>query len=305
MSTFDDLNTSDPEVVGQTDSLSVMLYNMHRRDRPPELLVVADDLRNRVAEVPDFILLQEVMHDIDAEDPNTAIIFARDLGYCCRSTRRNTDREGSAIISRYPFAYYAARQMKAQTSRMVLGQNRISIMGEFRVPTVGLVRVVNVHLTNWGFAGEVRRAQLQETLEWIAQRQTEQPADVILLGGDFNMHPDDSTFEMLHDVSITGGLVYRDNNDHSVPTFGKTNGAQKRLDYIFMATASRVGLTFGREECLWPQPLVVSKTGHRFFPSDHKAVLHRYQVGPATASSGEPHTPLNNAKTASDGKASG
>jgi endonuclease/exonuclease/phosphatase family metal-dependent hydrolase len=300
MASHDELNVNDPEVTGQSDSLSVMQYNMHRRDRPNELQVVAADLRDRVAEVPDFILLQEVMHERDEDkgtEINTAIVFAKELGYCCRSTQRNTDREGSAIISRYPFAYYEARQLKAQTSKWALGQNRISIMGEFQVPNVGLVRVVNVHFTNWGYADDVRGAQLQETLEWIAARQREHPASAIILGGDFNAVPSGSELDVIRDTAITGGLVFHDYNDHSTPTFGKEDGVRRRLDYIFIATPSRTALTCTGEECLWPNALVIPTTGHRFVPSYHKAVVHRYRIGPATASTGDASdrttTPIN------------
>ena len=47
-------------------------------------------------------------------------------------------------------------ELEAQTSRLLIGFNRVSVMGEFLVPHVGRVRVVNVHFTNWKFERRIR-----------------------------------------------------------------------------------------------------------------------------------------------------
>src|SRR5262249_41212489 len=138
------------DVDSRTDRLSVMSFNMKHKDRPAELAVMANHLRTDGAESPRFLLLQEVgvgRSGVQGEG-DTRAVLANELEYYCRGTKRSSDREGIAIASRYPFLYYAERSLKHQTSRMLLGFNRISVMGEFNVPEVGRVRVVNVHFTN-------------------------------------------------------------------------------------------------------------------------------------------------------------
>ncbi len=271
----------DPEIVGANDCLSVMSFNMEHRDKANELTAIARDLRGRSDEIPDFILLQEVVfrHAESKGADNTAASLADDLEYYCRGTKRSTDREGVAIISRYPFLYYASRELEAQTSRALFGFNRVSVMAEFSVPEVGRVRVVNVHLTNWGFEERVRRKQLVETLEWTAQRQREVPADVIIFGGDFNIEPQWDELDLVFNKTITGGIEYRNYNDPTTLTRGSKGDPDIRVDYIFVATPNRKSdLAHISEECLWQNGVRMAKTNKSFFPSDHLPVVHEYRV---------------------------
>ena len=138
-----------PASAASPPSLNVMTINMEHKDRPHELRVAADYLRDRLEQLPDFILCQEVKFERDDElAPNTAAVLARELGYNCKGTKRKSDNEGVAIISRYPFLFYDELHLRAQTSPLLLGFNRVSVMGEFFVPKIGRVRVVNVHFTN-------------------------------------------------------------------------------------------------------------------------------------------------------------
>jgi endonuclease/exonuclease/phosphatase family metal-dependent hydrolase len=277
-----DPDPNNPKLAGNKTCLSIMTFNMAQRDRPKDFRAVADDLCCKAYESPDFILLQEVLFERDKKtgpEPNTAAALAADLGYFCRATQRDNDDEGIAILSRYPFVYYEARQLKAQTTKWALGKDRVSVMGEFKVPDVGLVRVTNVHLTNWAASDETRAAQLTETLQWIAARQEAVPADVILLGGDFNTEAGWHEMNVVFDKSITGGLVFRDYNDRSQPTFGKEDSPTKRLDYIFVATPKGYDLKpCMAEEILWRQGLLVPETKRHFMPSDHAAVLQRFAI---------------------------
>jgi endonuclease/exonuclease/phosphatase family metal-dependent hydrolase len=276
----------DPELIGRNDRLSVLSFNMHHKDRPRDLALMAERLRSDVPETPDFILLQEVVFDRAARkgEENTAEVLANELDYQCRGAQRTSDREGVAIISRYRFDYFDECHHQAQTNRLLLGFNRVSVMGEFQVPGVGRVRVVNVHYTNWAFEEHVRRQQLAETLRWTAHRQAQVPADVIILGGDFNIEPDWDELDVMRDLRATGGIEYRDNNDPRIDTFGSVGDASKRVDYIFMAVPTkRTALTHLSEQTLWANGLPRAGSGGRVHLSDHLPLLQEYQVSGVTA----------------------
>ncbi len=269
------------DIDSRNDRLSVLSFNMQHRDRPRALAVLADRLRSDVTETPDFILLQEVMFNRSSRkgEDNTAAVLANELDYFSRGTKRTSDREGLAIISRYPFLYYAERHLKHQTSRALLGFNRVSVMGEFRVPEIGRVRVVNVHFTNWGFEERIRRGQLAETLHWIADRQAEVPADLIILGGDFNIEPTWSELELVYDTVETRGITYRCYNDPQTDTFGPTGKPRKRVDYIFIAEPVKpTGMVHLQERTLWSGGIVLNGSNERLHLSDHLPVLHEYRV---------------------------
>ncbi len=89
------------------DRLSVLSFNMQHRDKPAQLAVMAERLRSDLAEMPDFILCQEVLFQRPPHKShdNTATVLAEALGYYCHGTKRKSDREGVAIISRHPFVH--------------------------------------------------------------------------------------------------------------------------------------------------------------------------------------------------------
>src|SRR5258706_13294015 len=96
-----------PASAANPPTLNVMTINMEHRDRPHELRVAADYMRDSLERLPDFILCQEVKFERDdVLAPNTAAVLARELGYDCKGTRRKSDNEGVAIISRYPVLSY-------------------------------------------------------------------------------------------------------------------------------------------------------------------------------------------------------
>lgn len=274
------------DIDSRPDRLSVLSFNMHHRDRPNELAVMADRLRSDIAETPDFILLQEVVFGRSKQEgeENTAAVLANELDYYSRGTKRSSDHEGVAIISRYPFLYYAERQLQHQTSRLLLGFNRVSVMGEFKVPDIGRVRVVNVHFTNWGFEDRVRRGQLTETLQWVAERQRQEPADLIIFGGDFNIEAGWDELNLMHDAVATGGITYVSHNDPSTDTFGSTGNATKRVDYIFIAQPLHTtGLEYVDEKTLWANGIPLAGTKKRLQLSDHLPVLQEFELQQADA----------------------
>lgn len=255
------------------EPMSVMTVNLWHKDRPEELKIVADHLRKDLERVPDFVLCQEVVFKRSGPLKSTADVLASNLGYHARGTKRTSDREGIAIVSKYPFVHYAERHLKHQTSRLLIGFRRVSVMGEFDVPSVGRVRVVNVHFTNWGFEAHVRRKQLAETLAWIEQRQKEAPAAVTFLGGDFNakIHWDE-----MDQVKRTDGLVDFHNFNGDEPSMGSPGNPNKRIDFIFVAAPERK-VKLVDEDLMWKDGLPRGKGDSRFFLSDHLAVVHTYE----------------------------
>lgn len=269
-----------------TAGLAVMTANLKHKDRPEELKIVVDHLRADVPRLPDFILCQEVVFKRSGPEKNTAEVLARHLGYHTRGTKRTSDKEGLAIVSRYPFEYYGEKHLKAQTSRLLLGFRRVSVMGEFQVPGVGRVRVVNVHFTNWGFEARIRRKQLEETLAWINERDDKVPAAVTFLGGDFNAELHEGEMKALREPKL-GTPAFVSYNGKT-PTKGSVGGDQKtRIDLLFVATPDR-NWKLGREQVLWKDGLSWGPhTDDVFYLSDHLPVYHLYNPPAATFAGAE------------------
>jgi endonuclease/exonuclease/phosphatase family metal-dependent hydrolase len=267
----------------ERDSLSVMSFNMWHKDRPDQLKTMANQLRVDLKQLPDFVLCQEVVFGRGGAEDNTAAVLGNQLGYYCRGTRRTSDREGIAIISRYPFVYYADRHLKAQTSRLLFGFNRVSVMGEFMVPGIGRVRVVDVHLTNWAFEHHIRRKQLQETLAWISEREAQVPAAVTILGGDFNSKSHWDEMKQISAADSTGRVRFMNFNSN-LPSMGSLGNPKKRIDHIFVS-AARGAVQLVQEELFWKEGL--RNGSSRFYVSDHLCLLHVYSfrnTGVAVAS---------------------
>jgi endonuclease/exonuclease/phosphatase family metal-dependent hydrolase len=268
-----------------TPTLEVMTLNMEHHNDPTELRAMAADLKT-MAKMPEFILCQEVRFERhgDATDPedNTAAVFAKYLGYYCKGTKRTSDSEGIAILSRYPFAHYDSINLKSQTLRILLGFRRVSVMGEFDVPNVGLVRVADTHLTNWEFEGHVRRGQISETMEWVKAREKSVPAAINLFGGDFNAKNNWSEMDQIHNSAQAGGLKYEDHNGTGF-TQGFPHGSpSKRIDFIFVAASPARTLQFVGEQLMWKSGLFKADGAH-FYPSDHLGVIHTYALNPGAA----------------------
>lgn len=269
--------------------LGVLSFNMRHKDRPDELAVMARHLRSDLTRVPDFILCQEAMFQRRRGEENTAAVLAAELGYHWRGTRRKSDREGVAIVSRYPFAYSDELHLEARTAAMLLGFKRVSVMGEFEIPGVGLVRVVNVHLAYSPLEHHIRARQLDETLKWMAERDRQAPADLVVLGGDFNTAPDRMRVNLLTNEHLSPRFVIMDGNTDR-PTRGSRGNPTQRMDYIFLFDALPNGqIAFVEEQLLWINGLPASRGGNsRLWLSDHVPVLHRYRVWPTAVARSSP-----------------
>ena len=260
--------------------LTVLSFNMQHRDRPGELAVLAERLEADLERLPDFILCQEVVFDRSARKgaEDTAAVLAEELGYYSHGIRRTSDKEGVAILSRYPFLHWSQLDLKARTNGLLLGFQRVSAMGEFDVPEIGRVRVVNVHLAHWPFEGHIRRKQLTETLEWVARREREAPADVTILGGDFNIEPGWGEMEVVTGAQGESSFEFHDFNGIE-PTRGARGNPSSRVDYIFVSAEHRP-VAFHEELVLYRDGLEPEPGGRRIYPSDHLPLLHEYTIGP-------------------------
>jgi endonuclease/exonuclease/phosphatase family metal-dependent hydrolase len=259
--------------------LTVLSYNMQRTQSLAELSIVADHLEADLERMPDFILCQEVMFSRsgNTEFGSSAEMLATRLGYFAQGSGRRTQREGLAIVSRHPFDFFEAKQLKAR-SLPLLGWPRVSLMAEFLVPGMGRVRVVDVHFTHNTGEHSMRARQLRETLAWVAQRERAVPADVTILGGDFNARPHWREMDLVNDAPPELDFDFLNFNGDE-PTKRKGGTWKHRIDYIFAAAPLRE-LRFVGETLLWPQGLPNASGHGRFMPSDHLLVLHEYTVGP-------------------------
>ncbi|MCH8343271.1 MAG: endonuclease/exonuclease/phosphatase family protein [Planctomycetes bacterium] len=264
--------------------LSVLSFNMQHRDKPAQLAIMAEHLESDLAQVPDFILCQEVLFGRSKRKgpDNTAAVLADSLGYYCRGTKRTSDREGVAIISRYPFDYYAHKHLSARTASFLLGFRRVSVMGEFFLPAIGRVRVVNVHFAHWPVEHHIRHRQLQETLDWIAARERDVPADITILGGDFNIKPHWDEMSLITGPNASQELYFDDFNT-SAPTRGPHGRPNARIDYIFVAAAPHRDVRMLAEELLWLDGIRTGPRRSRLWLSDHVPLLHEYAIGPASS----------------------
>jgi len=254
-----------------------MTFNLKHRDVPLQLNAAARALKSQMPTPPDFILCQEVVFDRPAKKgaDNTAAVLADYLGYECRGTAREGGDEGVAILSRHPFEYYDHLHIQARDALLSGGFPRVSVMGEFTIPD-GRVRVVNVHLTQRPTQHDIRDAQLRETLDWMATRQREAPADIIVLGGDFNIEPQWNRLALLNDSSATGGIQFADFNS-TENTAGNVGEPWQRVDYIFVAGVAHTVSSVG-EAILWRDGVLTVDGSSRFWPSDHLPLVHVFAV---------------------------
>jgi len=274
-----------PSCAGTGGCLRVITFNTKHRDVPVQLAAVAKRLQSDFPQPPDFILCQEVVFDrpkSKAQD-NTAAALAAQLGegWHCRAVAREGGPEGVAILSPHPFEHFEHLHLKTRDAWHKAGFPRVSVMGEFQLPPIGRVRVVNVHLAHRHSAHDIRREQLRETLEWMAARQREVPADAIILGGDFNIEPGWDEWSVLKDASVNGGLEFHDFNS-ATPCSGKVGRPFQRVDYVYIAAPQRA-VTSAGEAILWPHGIPTVDGASRFHPSDHLPLLQVLEIGAVNA----------------------
>ena len=267
---------------GVAGCLSVMTFNTKHRDVPVQSEATHRQLKSDLPRLPDFLLLQEVVYDRPSSKgaDNTAAAMAAALGCQCYGEARDGGSEGVAILSPHAFTFTDHLHLTARDGLLSAGFPRVSVMVESNVPGVGLVRAVNVHLTQRPSQNAIRIEQLKETLDWMNARQNAMPADVIILGGDFNSHPEWSDRALVMDAAACGGIAFQDFNTPT-PTSGKVGDPYERVDYVYIAAPkSGVSVSNVGERILWRGGIPTIDHSTMFWPSDHLPLLHVYSVAP-------------------------
>jgi endonuclease/exonuclease/phosphatase family metal-dependent hydrolase len=269
--------TAVPSCDGRPGCVSVLSYNLKHRDVPLQLEAVARSITSDCHQ-PDFILLQEVVFGRPRKvgHENVGAALAELIDYNAEGAAREDGTEGIAILSRHPFDHYEHKHLDARDGWLSGGFPRVSVMGEFVLPGVGRVRVVNVHLAHAPSSHDTRSEQLRETLDWMAARQRDVPADVIILGGDFNIEPSWEELAIMQDRTACGDLEFVDFNSRT-HTSGSLGEAYRRVDYIFIAAPQKKTETIG-EAVLWRNGIPTLDGSSRFFPSDHLPLIHVFLI---------------------------
>lgn len=201
------------------DSLRVITYNIQSgfsRDNYWDLEATARVIEDSGA---DIVLLQEVSRGWLVTSGNDQLrwLSARlDMPYAWGGASLD-DLWGNAILSRYPIV--DERLMKFEST----GNLRRAGLAVTIQPESGRAfDVVVTHLDNPSEAGDIRDAQLAQLLDLLTM---ERPT---ILGGDFNMTPDDPGLGRLLEL----GLI-----DAAATAGGAepTSEDGRRIDYIFVS----------------------------------------------------------------------
>ena len=134
-------------------------------------------------------------------------------------------REGTAILSRYPFLMQDSRYVSATQDIHNINARKV-VMGQIQVPYFGVINVFSVHLSWWhdGFRG-----QFENLRQWAETRQTPDVA-ATLLCGDLNSAANAEGY----------AVASQDYEDQ----FFKANARRlsraddHRIDYVFMKKGS-------------------------------------------------------------------
>lgn len=193
---------------------------------------------------PDVIGLQELRHFF----PSQAKWIAREVGVRTGAAHwlHLTYKsglwwfwEGIGILSRLPI-------LERDHLRLV-GENRVANFARLRLPVGGVVDVYNTHLATDG--ADVKRAQLQATLEWMARR----PGTPQVFVGDFNASPNSACIRCATQTLRSACAVVNGAEPaRTVPTPLRRVADPSRgvvLDYIFVNDAVEVhdaGVTFDK-----------------------------------------------------------
>ncbi len=200
---------------------------------------------------PDVFVLQEAMALGDSSTAHRLADELRALGVLYHVTfkeRKNREGdypEGLAILSKRPIPAEDIRSLdlSSPTREEIGGARwwpRVALSADFEVPGLGRVRVVNTHHESNAAGIETRRRQVGEVQDWIAKQQAERPAQITVLGGDFN--PDVSAldfrrreFSGLTQPAQQGHLRFIDANREGGTWKDPERGAfTQRLDYVFV-----------------------------------------------------------------------
>lgn len=266
--------SAEPDAQGGERALSVLTLNLHTyQELPSEGIddtAFTDELAwQRVADyapifdrlaagieslAPDIICLQEVgewagdtrnngrfgdshsnmVHQVLARLPGHGYEVTMDWSH----VGFGAWREGAAILSRHPLLSAESRFVsRPENSRRDFWKSRNIPRARIGVQGIGAVDVYSVHLGWWDDPEEPFAEQYRRLLAWIS----EDPADIIVLCGDFNapaggpgyaMMTSDSGFADLYVLANPGGMF-----DATIT--GETTGWEDieqtpRIDYVLV-----------------------------------------------------------------------
>ncbi|MFO0574693.1 MAG: endonuclease/exonuclease/phosphatase family protein [Polyangia bacterium] len=254
------------------------------------LQLVEQQLR---ALAPDVIALQEV-RQIPGQLPNTAETLAGRLGLhhtFAPATEWGGGQEGLAILSRFPIEKAAHAELPHATP----DERRILLWATLGTPHGPLV-AATTHL-NYRMTHGVQREDQVEAVDRLlreALAAMSPPPCTALLMGDFNATPDSDEIRFLCSLhSLKGRRVYyqdayavhSDRGRDPGYTWSRRNPyvqrlrflqTDRRLDYIFVAQASRDGRGLVHH-C---RVALDEGDSDGVFPSDHFGVLAEVQLQP-------------------------
>lgn len=193
---------------------------------------------------PDIIFVQEA---VNKTPDYLRQIFKMDGHF----TKRPWDNEAVGVLTRFEISKKLSLTINARADN---GFTRTASMIEFYIPNLGLVRAVSIHFAYRLDHEQVRYDQLIEVKEWIDVNNKIRPAQMNILGGDFNAAPSSKIFEILDQF---------DNYNSNIITHFPT---KRRIDYIFVQRKNKK--TKLRELFPFPNGKVEGLE-----LSDHKSVL--------------------------------
>ncbi|TVQ69117.1 MAG: choice-of-anchor D domain-containing protein [Balneolaceae bacterium] len=206
--------------------LSVLSYNIEfdKRDWPGRLAYMLEGFREYDI---DILGLQEVIQREHLE--NQAKTIADSLGFYYYfdsvDDEGRTQRYGNAIVSRYPIEETNFRALEPLDAFRKVVHVRVSVDGQS-------VDVYNTHLHNPPDAGETRKEQIRDLLDFVEQTSS---GGVMFLTGDFNAAPDWPEMELVYEAFTDVYPIFHENHldpEHSTlnPRLGFP---ERRIDYVF------------------------------------------------------------------------
>jgi endonuclease/exonuclease/phosphatase family metal-dependent hydrolase len=225
------------------------------------------------ASSPDVILIQEALKDTYKEE-DSSYLLAEKLNYehFFHTTRRSIEGLGLLVKKNLGPLKFKARHLMSRFDdkdyfRMIAGVDFIYEKQK--------IRVVNIHLAHQANYTDARKRQLKEGMDWLLDWQKKSPADLLILGGDFNTGRAENyygnEFEIIEQKITSNKMVFIDNNDPFQKTWKDFDSHdEQRVDHIFLGLASGLELLNFKEE-------VLGFNNENLRYSDHNALLHSYE----------------------------
>ena len=206
--------------------LSVLSYNIEfdKRDWPGRLAYMLEGFREHEI---DILGLQEVIQREHL--PNQAKTIADSLGFYYYfdsvDDESRTQRYGNAIVSRFPIEETNFRALKPLDAFRKVVHVRVTVNDQ-------PVDIYNTHLHNPPDAGETRKEQIRDLLDFVEETSS---GGVMFLTGDFNAAPDWPEMELVYEAFTDVYPIFHENHldpEHSTlnPRLGFP---ERRIDYVF------------------------------------------------------------------------